>query len=470
MSFFKKKSFQSVKDTYNTSGLDKNLTAFDLVLLGLGGIVGTGVFALTGLVAAQYAGPAITLSYAIAGFICIFVALAYTELATMLPTSGSIYTYSYVAFGEVFAWLVGSVIIMELGFAASAVAGSWSAYVQGILISAGYGLPEYLVKTPFEGGIINLPALLVVFLVGFMLYRGTKESKRLNNILVFIKMSAIFIFIFFAAPHFDAANWENFMPYGFDDVLHGSSILFFAFTGFGTLASAAEECKNPKRDLTIGIIGSLVCATAVYVTVAAVLTGVVPFSELDNAQPLAYALQLTGSGIGSALVATGAVAGMTTVIMINAYGQSRIFYVIARDGLLPKALAKIHNKYDSPHWTILFFTMLIGWMGALIPYGLLAQLSSMGALTDYMIVAVIVMLFRVKYPTIERPFRCPAIFIVAPVALLASLYLLFKQIISKHGGMLMTGEIFICWFIIIFILYVIKVSWFKDKKAVENND
>jgi APA family basic amino acid/polyamine antiporter len=287
---------------------------------------------------------------------------------------------------------------------------------------------------------------------------------------VVIKISSIFIFIFFAAPHFDAANWENFMPYGFDDVLHGSSILFFAFTGFGTLASAAEECKNPKRDLTIGIIGSLVCATAVYVTVAAVLTGVVPFSELDNAQPLAYALQLTGSGIGSALVATGAVAGMTTVIMINAYGQSRIFYVIARDGLLPKALAKIHHKYDSPHWTILFFTMLIGWMGALIPYGLLAQLSSMGALTDYMIVAVIVMLFRVKYPMIERPFRCPAIFVVAPVALLASLYLLFKQIISKHGDMLMTGEIFICWFIIIFILYVIKVSWFKEKKALENND
>jgi APA family basic amino acid/polyamine antiporter len=455
MSFFKKKSFQSVKDTYNTSGLDKNLTAFDLILLGLGGIVGTGVFALTGLVASQYAGPAITISYAIAGFVCIFVALAYTELATMLPTSGSIYTYSYVAFGEVFAWLVGSIIIIELGFATSAVAGSWSAYVQGILISAGYGLPDYLVRTPFEGGIINLPALLIVLLVGFMLYRGTKESKRLNSILVCIKMSAIFIFIFLAAPHFDATNWENFMPYGFDDVLHGSSILFFAFTGFGTLASSAEECKNPKKDLTIGIIGSLICATAVYVVVAAVLTGVVPFDKLDNAQPLAYALQLTGSGgVGSALVATGAVAGMTT----------------ARDGLLPKVLAKIHHKYNSPYWTILLFTILIGGMGSLIPYGILAQLSSMGALADYMIVAVIVMLFRVKYPMAERPFRCPAIFIVAPVALLASLYLLFKQIISKHGDILMTGKIFIYWFVIIFILYIVKVSWFNSKKPILNNN
>lgn len=469
MSFFKKKSFESVKDVYKTSGLDKNLTAFDLVMLGLGGIVGAGVFALTGLVAAQYAGPAITLSYAIAGFVCIFVALAYTELATMLPTSGSIYTYSYVAFGEMFAWLVGSVVIVELGFATSAVAGSWSAYVQGILVSAGYGLPEYLVRTPFEGGVMNLPALLVVLLVGFMLYRGTKESKKLNTILVLVKITAIFIFIFFAAPHFDSANWENFMPYGFDDVLHGASILFFAFTGFGTLASAAEECKNPKRDLTIGIIGSLLCATAIYIVVAAVLTGVVPFDQLNNAQPLAYALQLTGSNVGSALVATGAVAGMTTVIMINAYGQSRIFYVIARDGLLPKSLARIHHKYDSPYVTISFFTVIIGLMGALIPYNLLAQLSSMGALTDYMIVAVIVMLFRVKYPSAERPFKCPAVFIVAPIALLSSLYLLFKQIIGKDGGVLMTGKIFIYWFIIVFILYLMKVSLFKNKQQLEDD-
>ncbi len=469
MNFLKKKSFDSVRNAGSVSGLDRTLTAFDLILLGLGAIVGTGVFALTGLVAAQYAGPAVMISYAIAGFTCIFVALAYTELATMLPTSGSIYTYSYVAFGEVFAWLIGSLIIVELGFAASAVSGSWSAYVQGIFTSAGATLPEAITRSPFEGGIINLPALLIVLFVGFMLYLGTKESKKLNNILVLVKMTAIFVFVLFAVPHFDANNWDNFMPNGFDDVLFGSSILFFAFTGFGTLASAAEECKNPKRDLTIGIIGSLVFATTVYIIVAAVLTGIVPFTELNNAQPLAQALKLNGSNIGSALVATGAVAGMTTVIMINIYGQSRIFYVIARDGLLPKALAKIHHKYDSPYITIAVFTTLISLMGAFLPYEILAQLSSMGALTDYIIVAIIVIIFRIKHPNVERPFKCPAVFIVAPIALLASLYLLFKQIIGKDGGILLTGEIFICWFIIVFILYVMKISLFKTRKQMENN-
>jgi len=469
MSFLKKKSFDSVKKVGSVSGLDRTLTAFDLILLGLGAIVGTGVFALTGLVAAQYAGPAVTISYAIAGFTCIFVALAYTELATMLPTSGSIYTYSYVAFGEVFAWLIGSLIIVELGFSASAVSGSWSAYIQGILTSTGVTLPYAITRSPFEGGIINLPALLIVLFVGFMLYLGTKESKKLNNILVLVKMTAIFVFVLFAAPHFDAGNWENFMPNGFDDVLFGSSILFFAFTGFGTLASTAEECKNPRRDLTIGIIGSLVFATTVYIIVAAVLTGIVPIAELNNAQPLAHALTLNGSNIGSILVATGAVAGMTTVIMVNIYGQSRIFYVIARDGLLPKILAKIHHKYDSPYITIAVFTTLISLMGAFLPYEILAQLSSMGALTDYIIVAIIVIIFRIRHPNVERPFKCPALFIVAPVALLASFYLLFKQIISKDGEILLTGEIFVYWFIIVFILYIIKIALFKTREQIENN-
>lgn len=470
MRFFRKKSFESVKNVGRTSVLNKNLTALDLILLGLGAIVGTGVFALTGLVAAQYAGPAVTISYAIAGFTCIFVALAYTELASMLPASGSIYTYSYVAFGEVIAWLVGSIVIVELGFAASAVSGSWSAYVQGILDSAGLNLPAAISNSPAEGGLINLPALLIVLLVGFMLYRGTKESKKINNILVAIKMIAIFIFIFSAAPHFDATNWENFIPNGMDDVLYGSSILFFAFTGFGILASAAEECKNPKRDLTIGIIGSLALATTIYIIVAAVLTGIVPFSELNNAQPLAYALKENGSNIGSTLVATGAVAGMTTVILVNIYGQSRVFYVIARDGLLPKPLARLHHKYDSPHVTIILFTLIVGLMGAFLPYGILAQLSSMGALTDYIIVAIIVMIFRIKKPDVERPFRCPAVFFVAPLALLASFYLLFKQIISKNGKMLLTGEIFIYWFIIMFILYIMKCSLFKTKQQIEESN
>lgn len=463
MNFLKKKSFESVKEAGSSSGLDKTLTAFDLVLLGLGAIVGTGVFTLTGLVAAQYSGPAITLSYLIAGCTCIFVALAYTELAAMLPTSGSVYTYSYVAFGEVFAWLIGSVIIIELGFASAAVAGSWSAYVQGVLDSAGYHLPEQFGKAPAEGGILNIPAIIVVTFVGFMLYLGTKDSKKLNNTLVFIKMAAIFAFIFFAAPHFDATNWENFMPNGFDDVLMGSSILFFAFTGFGVLASAAEECKNPKRDLMIGIIGSLVLSTIIYMIVGGLATGIIPYGELNNAQPLAHALKFNNSNIGSAIVATGAIAGMTTVILMNIYGQSRIFYVIARDGLLPKFMAKLHHKYDSPHITIVIFTIAIALTAAFCPYSILAQLSSMAALLDYVAITIIVMLFRFSLPNVERPFKCPAVFLIAPVALVASLGLLFKQIIGKDGSLLLTGEIIIYWFIVMFILYILNILIFKRK-------
>jgi len=463
MNFFKRKSFESVRDVGKSSGLDKTLTAFDLVLLGLGGIIGTGVFGLTGLVAAEYAGPAVVLSYLIAGCTCVFVALAYTELATMLPTSGSIYTYSYVTFGEVFAWLIGSVIIIELGVSASAVGISWSAYVQGILDSAGYHLPIFLGKSYFDGGFMNLPATLIVIFVGFMLYLGTKDSKRLNNILVFIKMAAIFAFVFFATPHFDATNWQNFMPNGFDDVLVGASILFFAFTGFGTLAAAAEECKNPKRDLVIGIIGSLILSAIIYMVVGALATGIVPYTELNNAQPLAHALKLNNSNVGSAIVATGAIAGMTTVIMMNIYGQSRIFYVIARDGLLPKSLARLHHKYDSPYVTIWVFTIVIAAIAAFLPYTVLAQLSSMAALIDYIVIAIIVMIFRFRMPDVERPFRCPAVFVIAPVAIVSSTWLLFKQIIGKDGSLLLTGQIIIYWFVAIFVLYVLKAVVFSKR-------
>lgn len=463
MNFLKKKSFNSVKVLGKQSNLDRSLSSLDLILLGLGGIVGTGVFALTGLVASQYSGPAVTISYMIAGLTCIFVALIYTELATMLPTAGSIYTYSYVAFGEIFAWMIGSLVIVELSFAASAVAGSWSAYIQGIMRSAGFILPPALSQSPFEGGIINLPALLIVLFVGCMLYRGTKESKRINNILVCIKMLAIAMFIFFAAPHFTLDHWNDFMPKGVDNVLYGASILFFAFTGFGTLASTAEECKDPKKNLTIGIIGSLLIATIVYMIVAGILTGIIPYYELNNAQPLAYALRTNGNSIGSTLVATGAVAGMTTVIMVNIYGQSRIFYVIARDGLLPAPMSRLHRKYSSPYITIMIFSIVISLMGAFIPYNVLAQLSSMGALADYIIVGIIVIIFRFKYANIERPFTCPALFLVAPIALVSSCYLLFKQIVDTNGNFLLTGKVFIVWFVIMFLLYLMRKSISNNK-------
>lgn len=456
MNFFKKKSFESVREVGAVSGLSKTLGAFDLILFGLGGIIGTGVFVFTGLVAAQYSGPAVMLSYTIAGLACVFVALAYSELATMLPTSGSIYTYSYVAFGEVFAWMMGGIIILELGLSSAVVAAAWSGYVQGILSNWGAALPAYLTKVPSEGGVMNLPAFAIVAFVCLILCLGTKDSKRLNAALVLIKMAAIFAFVVSATPHFDATNWENFMPFGFDNVLVGASILFFAFTGFGTVAAAAEECKNPKRDLIIGIIGSLVLSTLVYVLVGGLATGIISYDQLNNAQPLAHALSVNNSNVGSAIVATGAVCGMTTVIMMNIYGISRIFYVIARDGLLPKFIAKLHPKYDSPYITIILFSLLAGLFAAFAPFQVLGQLVSMGAIIDYIVVAIIVMVFRYTLPNANRPFKCPGLFIVAPIALCSCVYLLFKQIIGADGSLLVTGKLIIYWFLIIFGLYLFR--------------
>ena len=469
MNFLKKKSFESVREAGNTSGLAKTLTAFDLVLLGLGGIIGTGIFALTGFVAAKYSGPAVMVSYAIAGAVCIFVALAYTELASFLPTSGSVYTYSYVAFGELFAWLVGGAMVLELSVAASAVATAWSGYAVSILKAGGVNIPIEYTAGPLNGGIVNFPAMLIVAFVAFLLYRGTRDSKRVNAILVFVKMAAIGIFVFVAAPHFEITNWDNFMPYGFDDVLLGSSILFFAFTGFGALATAAEECKNPKRDLTIGIIGSLTLSTFLYIIVGGLATGIVSFELLDNSQPLAHALAVNNSKIGSAIVATGAVAGMTTVIMMNIYAQSRIFYVMARDGLVPKYFAKIHPKHDSPYVSVIIFSVLIAILAGLVPLEVIAKMSSMGALIDYIVIMMVVMLFRVKMPDVARSFKCPILFIIAPVGLLACVYLLFKQIISKEGDLMLTGELFIYWFIAIFALYVLRMVIFRGNSEASSS-
>jgi len=457
MRFFKKQSFESVLDSVKKShALEKNLNGFDLILLGLGFIVGTGVFALTGMVAAEYAGPAVILSYAIAGLTCIFVALAYTELAVMMPTSGSVYSYSYVAFGEIFAWLMGGTMILVLGIGGATVSGSWSAYIVNILKSGGVNLPHELITVPAQGGIINLPAILITVFIGIFLHLGTKDSKMLNAILVFIKMAAIFIFIVIAAPHFDAKNWENFMPYSMDSVLVGSSVLFFAFTGFGGLSAAAEECKNPKRDLTIGIIGSLLLSTTIYIIIAGLLTGIAPYKELSGPDALAHALAINGSNIGSAIIATGAICGFTTVLLMQLYTITRVLYVISRDGLLPQIFSKIHPKYHSPYITIWAIVFVVSLLGGFCEFKLLAQLSSMGSLIEYSAIMTVVMLLRKKMPEVPRTFKCPAVFIIAPIGLFACIYLLFKQIIDENGSLMQSGEMLIYWFGAITILYFIR--------------
>lgn len=452
---FYKKDINSIKENSASSGLTKHLGPMDLIIMGLGSIIGVGAFVTTGMVAAQYAGPAVTLSYAIGGLVCIFVALAYAELAVMIPTSGSVYTYSYVAYGELFAWIMGGVMFLEMGLGAASVAAGWSAYVQGLMAQTGITISDMLGKVPSQGGVCNLLAIIMAGFAGMVVYLGTKDSKRLNTILVIIKFVAIVAFVIAASPHFDSKNWSDFMPFGFDGVLGGASISFFSFCGFGVIATAAEECKNPKRDVTIGVVGALILSTLVYVTLGGLVTGLVPYTELDNAQPLAYALNKKGSQIGSIIVAIGAICGMTTVLMMQLYGLSRIVYVISRDRMLPSSLSQIHPKYGSPHKTIVILTILIALIAGFMPFDTIIRLSSMASLMDYACVTSIVLYLRFKMPALQRHFQCPAVFIIAPIALMACIYLLFKQVI-ENGQLMLTGKILIAWFVIMIPLYFIK--------------
>jgi len=335
MNLFRTKNLNEIIKNAEHSKLTKSLGAFDLVLLGIGCTIGTGIFVLTGIGAAKYAGPAIALSYLFSAFACVFAALAYAELASMVPASGSAYTYTYAVIGEFVAWLVGWGLILEYGVGAATVASGWSGYMVGILNSGGINLPEYLIKSPSDGGLINLPAVFIALFIGSLLIRGTKESIIFNRILVGVKLTAIFIFLLVATPMVKTENWIPFMPFGVHGIFLGAATIFFAYIGFDAVATAAEECKNPKRDLPIGIIGSLAISAVLYVVVALVLTGIADYKLLDNAEPLAFALRLNGSNIGSSLVAVGAITGMTTVLLVLMYGQSRIFYVMSRDKLIP---------------------------------------------------------------------------------------------------------------------------------------
>ncbi|MFM7702277.1 MAG: amino acid permease, partial [Alphaproteobacteria bacterium] len=346
MKLFRKKSIEALIESSKQNSFKKSLSAFDLIMIGIGCTIGTGIFVVTGTASAIHAGPAISISYLIAAVACLFAALAYAEIASMVPVSGSAYTYTYAIVGEFIAWLVGWGLVLEYGIGASAVANGWSGYMVGILNSAGISLPELLIKPTTNGGIINLPATLIVFLIGLMLFKGTKQGVTFNRILVAIKLIVIFIFLVVATPMVKTQNYQDFMPFGFAGVLAGSAAIFYAYIGFDAVATTAEECKNPKRDLPIGIIFSLGVCAILYAVVALVLNGIVNYTTLNNAEPLARALRDNGSNIGSALVSTGAVAGITSVLLVLLYGQSRIFFVMSRDGLLPKKLSSIHKKHN----------------------------------------------------------------------------------------------------------------------------
>ncbi|MBP2636509.1 MAG: hypothetical protein H6Q72_2416 [Firmicutes bacterium] len=426
MNLFRTKTLSSLTSGIQQQALKKNLGALDMVLLGVGCIIGTGIFVFTGVVAAKYAGPGIVLSLFLSAIACAFCALCYSELASTVPVAGSSYTYSYATQGEFFAWLVGWSLILEYSLAASLVAAGWSAYTVGLFKSAGFEISKTFTAVAADGGMLDVPAMLILLFLSLLLVRGTKESATINKILVGVKLTAVFIFLFLAGPKVNPANWSPFMPFGFSGVMTGAATIFLAYIGFDCVATAAEECKRPNRDLPIGIIGSLFICAILYMLVAAVLTGVIPYQELNNAEPVAFALRQLGYNMGSALVGTGAIAGLTTVLMALMYGQTRVFFAISRDGLIPASICKVHPKYGTPHIVTIVSGIFVAVIAGLTPVDILAELVNIGTLFAFLTTAIGVLILRKTEPNAHRPFRCPAVNFVAPAAILCCIYLMYS--------------------------------------------
>ncbi len=414
MKIFRTKS--ATPDDLDHIGLKKCLTAFDLTLLGIGAIIGTGIFVLTGIAAATQAGPAVVLSFVIAGIACAFAALAYAELASAVGGCGSAYGYSYVAFGELIAWIIGWDLILEYGVATAAVATGWAGYFNNALTAVGLALPDSLTKAPSVGGLINLPAAGIVLILMVLLMLGMRESARTNMVMVFVKLLTISVFIGVAVFHVNPANWSPFMPFGWSGhspegkpvgVLAGAAMVFFAYVGFDAVSTAAEEARNPQRDVPFGIIFSLVFCTAIYIVVSGLLTGMVPYTRLNVPSPVAHSLQLIGVNWASALVATGVIAGLTTVMLVLYYGLTRVFFAMSRDGLLSPFFAEVHPKTRTPVRVIGLCGLLISLIAGFIPLGELAELVNIGTLAAFVLVCLGVVVLRIKQPDLHRPFKNP---------------------------------------------------------------
>ncbi|HHW4679290.1 MAG TPA: amino acid permease [Xylella sp.] len=428
-----------------------------LIALGIGAIVGTGIYTLIG-VGAEKAGPAVLLSFVIAGIICACAALAYAEMATMMPAAGSAYTYSYVALGEGIAWIVGWSLILEYSLVISTVAVGWSGYMTGFLKSVGIDITLALTAGPYAGGMINLPAVVITCLVAGLLIVGTKESTTLNAVLVGVKIIALTVFVVIALPHFDTANLHPFIPYGFAKsmdaggvergVMAAAAIIFFAFYGFDAISTAAEETRNPSRDLSIGIIGSMIGCTLIYVLVALAAVGSMHYTVFGpSPEPLALILRQLDQGNTAKLIGAAAIIALPTVLLAFLYGQSRILFVMSRDGLLPRGLSTVNARTGTPIATTLFTTMLVATLAGFVRLDEIAALANAGTLAAFIAVASCMLVLRVREPKRVRTFRTPLAWVVGPVAIAGCLYLFW----SLPNA---TQSLFLLWNILGLCLYL----------------
>ena len=444
MDLFRRKSIADLQtEASSEHGLKRALGAVNLVMLGIGAIIGTGIFVLTGTVAAQNAGPAVVLSFVLAGLASVFAALCYAEFASVVPIAGSAYTYGYATLGEFFAWIIGWDLILEYALGAVTVAIGWSGYVVSFLRDFGISLPPQLTAasgtevTLADGSTVtalfNLPAVFIVLLVTALLVVGIRESANVNNVIVVIKVTVVLLFIALAVWHVVPENWIPFIPpntgvreqFGWTGVVAGAGVVFFAYIGFDAVSTAAQEAKNPQRDMPIGIIGSLVVCTVLYIIVSAIATGVVPYRELDVPDPIALVADRAGLGWFSTLIKFGAIAGLSSVILVMLLGQARVFYSMSADGLLPPWVNKIHPRYRTP-----WITQIVTGIAVVIFAGLLTvreagALVSIGTLLAFVIVSIGVLVLRIRQPDLPRPFKTPAVWIVAPLGALSSFYLMY---------------------------------------------
>lgn len=389
------------------AALRRCLSAFDLSLLGIGAIIGAGIFVMTGIAAATQAGPGIIFSYVLAGLTCAFCAFAYAELASSIGGCGGAYGYAYAGIGKFAAWIIGWDLLLEYGMDASVISIGWSGYIEHTLQAMGFTIPKSLVTDPFHGGIMNLPAIFIILTLASILSVGTKQGALFNNIIVYLKLAVIALFIGVGVMHFDAANWQPFLPFGYQGIVNGAGLIFFAYIGFDAVSTAGEEAKNPKRDLPIGIIASLVVCTLVYVIVAGILTGIMYYPNLNVSSPVALALINYGHMHSAQIVAFGAIAGLTTAILAMYFGFTRVFLAMARDGFLPKQAAKIHEKSGTPRRLIWTVGIIMAIAAGFFPIADVAYLVNIGALAAFVAVCVCVIILRRTKPDMPRPFKAP---------------------------------------------------------------
>jgi basic amino acid/polyamine antiporter, APA family len=425
MSLFAKKSVADLRAEAARGALRRSLGPLSLTALGIGSIIGTGIFVLTGAAASQFAGPALVLSMVIAAVGCAFAGLCYAEFASMIPVAGSAYTYAYATMGELMAWIIGWDLVLEYALSAATVAVGWSGYAASLLRDFGVVLPAQLVAGPGQTvaladgtavrGLFNVPAAIAVAAVSALLIVGIRESARVNTAIVLVKLTVLVLFVIAGASYVRPENWTPFVPpndgtfghFGWSGVLRGAGVIFFAYIGFDAVSTAAQEAKDPRRDMPIGILASLVICTALYIAVALVLVGIVRYTELNVADPIAVGIDATGLTWFSPIIKVGALLGLLSVMLVVLLGQTRIFYSMSRDGLLPPLFAAIHPRFRTPHYSTLLVGLCVALAAGLLPIGVLSVLTSMGTLLAFTIVCAGVLILRRTSPELERPFRTP---------------------------------------------------------------